>query len=164
MAKADLTAARLRELLHYEPETDTWTRLVNSPGRRRAPNFVGFFDPKGYRSIYVAGHTYLAHRLVWLWCTGEWPTDMIDHIDGNPGNNHISNLRVATRAMNLQNQKRPRKDNTSGYLGVHLKKGRFVARIGVHGKRIQLGSFTTAEQAYAAYLEGKRRLHEGCTI
>ena len=60
-----------------------------------------------------------------------------DHIDSNPLNNQKSNLRVCTIAENNRNQGR-RKDNRSGYKGVNMEYGRWVARIRVNGEAIRL--------------------------
>lgn len=166
MAKADLSAQRLREILDYDPETDTWTR-VHSPMR---PDLVGktadAVTDKGYRSIKIGPKRYLGHRLVWLWHTGSLPPGHIDHIDGNRLNNRIENLREASRAVNAQNQRSAHRNNKSGYAGVHLvpERGKYMAKLSLGGRRHFLGYFNTAEEAYGAYLAAKRRLHEGCTI
>ena len=75
----------------------------------------------GYRVIAINRVKYLAHRLVWLYHYGEWPSDQIDHIDGDPLNNHIDNLRVVTNQENLKNQKLYI-NNTSGVAGVYFHK------------------------------------------
>ena len=104
--------------------------------------------------------------LVWLYYYGEWPINQIDHIDCNPANNKITNLREATPVENSMNKRSPRKDNKSGFLGVNYNKdrNRFEAYICVYGKRIGLGRFDTPEEAHQAYLEAKRMYHLTCTI
>jgi len=81
-------------------------------------------------------------------------------------NNRISNLRDVTRNTNMQNQRGPRADNTSGFLGVsfYRRLDKWEAGIYVAGRRRHIGVFTTAEEASAAYLAAKRELHAGCTL
>lgn len=57
------------------------------------------------------------HRFVWILKTRTEPSLTIDHIDRQPTNNQFSNLRLATKREQVQNQGK-RKDNTSGYIGV----------------------------------------------
>ena len=64
----------------------------------------------------------------------------------------------------MQNQKRAKKNNKLGILGVSVKKGRFIAQIQVNKKGIHLGSFDTADEAHEAYLHAKREMHDTCTI
>ena len=103
--------------------------------------------------------------------TGHWPTKQIDHKNGERADNAFANLREATQQLNSENLRRARADNKTGYLGVfrhyyiHKRDGqRFVACIQVDGRLRKIGLFLTPEAAHAAYLEAKRRLHEGCTI
>lgn len=120
---------------------------------------VGF---KGYRYVRFQGRTYREHRLVWLYHYGHWPLDQIDHMNGDKSDNRIENLRDVSTSINKQNMRRPRADNTSGFLGVTWSKARhaWVAQIQVNGKNRSLGAFTTPEDAYRAYLAAKVELHE----
>ena len=163
-----LTVERLKEAVSYDPETgifrwatfSKFTRLNIKVGDECG----GIYN--GYRIMHIAGKCYKAHRLAWFYMTGEWPVKFIDHIDGDRGNNRFANLRDSSNAANIQNQKGPRRDNTSGFLGVHYmhKHRKWMAKIGVGGKRLYLGLHETPEMAYVVYLAAKRRLHEGCTI
>ena len=96
--------------------------------------------------------------------TGEWPDGYIDHGNGVRTDNRWANLRAGDRSFNMQNQRRARRDNTTGWLGVSRVKSRFEAAIQVRGRRFRLGRFDTPEAAHAAYLTAKRKLHEGCTL
>ncbi len=93
---------------------------------------------------------------------------MIDHIDGNPANNRLENLRDVSRAVNGQNQKRAQRHNGTGVLGVtrrrNAKSNPYQAHIVVDGRPKYLGVFPTADAASAAYIAAKRALHEGCTL
>ncbi len=164
MAKTNLTAQRLRELLHYDPETGVFTYRVKR-GICMPGNEAGCPMKRGNHSIGLEYGRYATHRLAWLYMTGEWPTKEIDHLDGNPLNNRWDNLRLATSAENKQNQRRPKVTNKCGFLGVCRhpidKQGlpTWRARIQIDGKSIHVGLFNTPEEAHAAYVDAKRRLH-----
>lgn len=160
-----LTAERLRELLDYDPDTGvfTWLICANNNGAI-AGSRAGALHSEGYFYIGIGGKRYFAHRLAWLYMTGKWPEHDIDHRDGNRSRNVYSNLRSVTRSVNLQNQRQGRSNNSTGRLGVTRKDGGFAAQISVNGKHVSLGTHATVELASAAYVEAKRRLHEGCTL
>jgi hypothetical protein len=84
---------------------------------------------------------------------------MLDHIDGDPRNNRIENLRPCTNAQNQYNG--PRKShNKSGHKGVVFCKGYRLpwrARIVVNKQVIELGHYATPEEAAAAYAEGAKQ-------
>jgi hypothetical protein len=99
-------------------------------------------------AMYGEGH--LAHRIVWLIATGEWPETFIDHIDGNRSNNRLENLRLADIWDNNRNSKKPT-TNTSGIKGVGYRNGRWRAYITVNDRQIHIGVFDEKEDAAAAY-------------
>jgi hypothetical protein len=155
---------QIRSVLEYDSTSGEMRWKVNK-GPARAGNRAGSVAKDGYRHAYVFGKTFQEHRLAWFMFYGVWPEQYIDHIDGNPSNNAISNLRDVSATINQQNQRRPNKKNkSSGYLGATFSDGKFSARIRVDGKPRYLGRFATAEEAHSAYLQAKRKLHEGCTI
>jgi len=159
-----ITAERLRELAHYCPETGEFTHL-QSKGRKKAGMRAGSLRNDGYIYIMFGGVRALAHRFAWLYMTGNWPVQEIDHIDGNKRNNAFSNLRDVDRSLNTQNQNRAKVNNKIGLLGVtQLKTGKFVATIMLRGKRHYLGVFKSPQEAHQAYLNAKRAIHDGCTI
>ena len=163
MAKADLTAERLRELLHYDPETGIFTWLNSSSGRGRvikAGAIAGVGRGHRYIRIGFFGYRNYAHRLAWLYVYGKFPVNHIDHINGNGHDNRIKNLREATHAENHQNTK-IRVDNSIGFTGVYFHKttGKWRAAITANKKTHSLGLFRTPELAYEAYLEAKSKLH-----
>lgn len=168
MAKCHLTAARLRELFHYDDQTGVFVRLVDVGSRasfNKAGTRAGCVNKRiGYILIGIDGRDYYAHRLAWLWVHGKWPLHQIDHINGNRADNRLENLRDVTKAQNMQNLKRSRKDSSTGLLGVVPSKGRFTSVIFVNKVTHRLGTFDTPEQAHAAYIEAKRRLHPGGTL
>jgi len=158
-----LTAAEVRRLLDYDPETGVllWRHrddVLPRVNKRLAGKAAGCLDGQyGYTSVRVLDRLYQAHRLIWLHVTGEWPSAVIDHIDGDPSNNAWSNLRQATRAENNRNRMQRR----NGLKGVTINRstGRWMAMIMLGRKNHYLGSFDTEEAAHSAYVEAAIRLH-----
>ncbi|HTV32739.1 MAG TPA: HNH endonuclease, partial [Methylocella sp.] len=144
-----VTLERLKAVLDYEPETGLF-RWKRSKTNTKCGQIAGSKSGCGYIYIEIDGIAYLAHRLAWLYMTGEWPSEL-DHIDLDKTNNTISNLRVADRSQNCCNKK-IRADNKSGVPGVnyHTRLKKWVARIAVRGKRYSLGCFESLEEAAAA--------------
>ena len=167
MAKAILSAARLREVLNYDPETGVFTWKVRTSNRVNVGAVAGAMLKTGYLSICLDGKFYRAHRLAWLFVRGEWPTADIDHLNGIRTDNRFANLRDASRSVNQQNLRAARGSTASGMLGVYRsdKKGKpWRSCIKVDGVDRHLGNYATPEAAQAAYIDAKRKLHEGCTI
>lgn len=167
MRRSDVTARRLREVLHYDPETGAFVWRVSLSNRALAGAPAGGIDKaRGYLVIGLDGISYQAHRLAWLYVTGEWPKEEIDHWDTNKLNNRILNLRDVSFSTNQQNVRRPRRHNTSGYQGVVWDKRKKMWRAGLtkSGQFIYLGYFDDPKVAHQAYVAGKRVHHEGCTL
>lgn len=156
MRSDSLTQARLKEVLHYDPETGVFTRLTTG--------LVAGSRTGRYCYISVDGYLYLAHRLVWLYLFNRWPTADVDHIDGDGRNNRRGNLREATHAQNQQNQRRGQ--GKAGLLGVTYDAStqRYMARLTVGGKTHHLGRHGTPEEAHAAYVKAKREHHPFSTF
>jgi hypothetical protein len=161
-AEAGLTPDGLRYWLHYDDQTGHfhWLRL----GRNHKIGVkAGTLRPDGYISIGVRKSHFLAHRLAWFYVHGVWPPELIDHVNGVRSDNRIANLRLADRRLNVENKRRE-SCNSTGLLGVKPNGNGFSARIGSRGVEHHLGTFRTPEEAHAAYVEAKRRLHKGCTL
>jgi hypothetical protein len=165
MAAPIITAARLRELVSYDPETGHFTARVTWP-KTPAGKRLGTIGPLGYVQMGLAYGKYYAHRLAFLYVTGEWPAGTVDHVDGERANNRWNNLRDVPHGVNVENVLRARKHSSSGLLGASwsTRRGHWTATVRVKGRNIYIGSFDSAEAAHTAYLEAKRRLHKGCTI
>lgn len=159
--KTALTVALLRELFDYDAETGLFKRKVSTTNRVKVGDVAGAKNQKGYINIMVCARLHPAHRLAWLYVHGVWPQGQIDHINGIRDDNRIGNLREATNAQNMQNQRRAHRNSQTGALGGHPHKenGNYVAQIRVDGKVRHIGSYRTAEEAHYAYLQAKRRLH-----
>lgn len=161
-----LTQKELKRIWNYCPTTGLFTRLVATSPNTKVGDIANHRQSSGYIQIMVNNKPYLAHRLAWLYMTGEWPKGDIDHKFGIRDDNRWSELRDVTRSINLQNQRRLRIDNKSGYAGVYLRKekNKWGACININGKNVHLGVFESAYEAGAYRLQKKRELHEGCTI
>ncbi len=155
-----LTAARVREVLAYNAVAGSFTWVVATAHGRINNRIAGYKRSNGYVRIKLDGKLYYAHRLAWLWTYGHWPLAEIDHINGDPSDNRIANLREATRAENCQNITTP-KHGTSGLIGAHFdsQRSRWFSQISVGGKNNHLGYFNTAQEAHEAYKAAKRKLH-----
>jgi hypothetical protein len=150
-----ITQDELIELFEYR-DGELW--------RREQPNNVDMSKPAGsinntgYRRIWTKGKLHQAHRLIFLYHHGYLPK-FIDHIDRVKLNNNIDNLRDSNDQNNHNVDRR--KDNSSGYKGVNLRKcdKKWCARIQINGKRIFLGYFVCPKEAHAAYCKAADELH-----
>lgn len=155
-----LTAEELRYRLDYNPETGVFIWKNPPPMRReKIGKEAGVVLENGYRQITVNRKGYQSARLAWLYFHGEWPTEDIDHINGNKTDNRISNLRQATRSQNNANKPK-QKNNTSGYKGVCRGKSGWEARIRVNKKPIFLGVFSMKEEAAYWYNYASEYYHK----
>lgn len=161
----EITHKRLLQLLHYDRELGWFMRLTNDGGiKAPAGSIAGGLTSDGYLRIMLDGVSYKAHRIAWFWVTGEWPSGVIDHRDGDGLNNAWNNLRDVTQRVNIENQTRANKRSIARLLGVSKNRDRWSAKITTNGQRHHLGTFETPVLAHAAYIAAKRELHKGCTL
>ena len=120
-----------------------------SNGRR------GYKRPDGYVYVRINGKSFGEHRLIHLLFTGEWPYQ-VDHRNGLRSDNRPENLRAATHAENCRNR-RPLRASKGCYW--QPKRGKWIAQIGVDGKRKTIGYFATEAEASAAYSKAANELH-----
>jgi hypothetical protein len=153
-----LTAERLRAVLEYEPTSGNWTWRRTTSNRAVAGRPAGKLGKIGYVRIGVDGHRYLAHRLAWLYMTGEWPSDEIDHKDTDGSNNRWNNLRAATSQQNKYNLSINSR-NKLGLKGVCFdpRKGRYRASIRIESRQKFLGYFESPDLAHEAYAAASRQ-------
>lgn len=146
-----IIADELRLLVEYDPLTGLFYSKVGYPGVTAGKLLGGKPNKAGYIATTVLGVRYYAHRLAWLYMTGKWPLELIDHINGIRSDNRFVNLREATETQNRINS--VQRASVSGYRGVvfhpETKKWRAVIKVGKNP--ISLGLFTKPENAALAY-------------
>ena len=147
------TQQELHELFDYSVVTGQlyWKKPFSS--RIKAGDVAGTFDR--YTFIRIRHQRHAAHRLIWVWVTGEDPGAMdIDHINGDKTCNAWHNLRLATKSQNMR--------NTKVCKGYYFNKNRVTpwhARITTDQGVIHLGYFRTESEAAAAYKEASLKYH-----
>jgi hypothetical protein len=146
-----ITQKELLENLLYNKDTGLFTRKISLNTKVRIGDLAGGKDTKGYVCIRVAGKTYKAHRLAWLYVYGNMPIGEIDHINGIKDDNQIANLRDVTKSVNQQNRQFVRGYSRDG--------NRWKAQIRFGGKWRHLGCYETEHEAHAAYLLAKTEVH-----
>lgn len=157
MAKQNvsLTLARLKELLHYDPETGifTWRQDRSTV---KAGDVAGGLNAEGYRRIWIEGRFYQANALAWFYMTGERPPRYVGFVDLDKENLAFSNLRPSTLSQ-LKGNSRVYKNNKMGIKGVRQhRNGRYEARLRIDKKLQYLGCFKTVEEAKAVYNEAAK--------
>ena len=149
-----LTQDTLKSIFHYDPETGVFTRLIKN-------KISGTFDKTtGYIVVWCDKKLYLAHRLAFLYMTGSFPKNQIDHINGIRHDNRFVNIRPATNSENSINKSIHPK-NTSGYKGVYLSSqdGKWKAKININCKQVHIGTFNSPIEANVAYIKKAKELH-----
>lgn len=169
MRNKTLDVAMLRKLISYDPASGTlyWlprpaemfagtgalqiSRAAGWNARFAGTPALNADNGRGYRKGTILWTRVFAHRAAWAIYHGQWPASEIDHIDGNPSNNAITNLRAVTHKENGRNTKKP-SHNKSGVVGVHWSVGRrkWIAQIGARNNHKFLGHFDRREDAIAA--------------
>jgi len=142
-----ITQLQLKELVTYNPDTGYFTWKVNQ-GCAHKGTRAGTVS-NGRACLWVNNKKYTSSRMAWLYMTGSIP-QFVDHINRDPCDDRFSNLRAVTRQQNNANTTL-RKDNTSGYKGVHKQGTKFVAQMRVGNTKISLGTHATAKLAAKAY-------------
>lgn len=159
MAERILTAARLREVLHYNPETGAFTWRFAYCRKIKAGAKAGTTGKNGYVEIRVDGGKYRAHRLAVLYMTGNWPVDGVDHANRVNSDNRYTNLRQCTRSQNNSNR-RVIRETATGVKGVSPDgSGKYRARVASNGARRLVGVFETVDEAGDAYRTAATKVH-----
>lgn len=153
----EVTQYYLKSIYHYDPNTGWFLH-------KRIKRYISGEDKRGRLRINIRGTVYLLHRVIWLYVHGTWPEYELDHIDGDPRNNKLSNLRDVLHKENMQNMQKESLFSVTGLRGVSKNKKRFSASITKDYKGIHLGTYDTPEQAQEVYLKAKRELHPNGTI
>lgn len=167
--RPDITPELCRELIHYDPATGvlTWKRrplrfFANERSFKRwntkhagapALNCIerDVLGRPHRRVGQILGRQMKAHRAAWAIFHGRWPDGEIDHVNGDPTDNRICNLREVSRQQNMRNTAMHR-DNRSGAAGVcwNPRTRKWTATLGIDGRRHYIGQYLTVEEASAA--------------
>lgn len=140
----------VRRSIHYNPTTGDITWLIKRAYRVKVGDVLR--KTKGeYQRIRFRDTNYGAHRIIWLYMTGELPINHIDHRNDERSDNHWKNLRDVTQEHNNALITVARSDSKSGVRGVHFNRGKWVAQYSVKSKTTHLGRFKTQEEAVEAY-------------
>ena len=172
-ADVELDPSLLAKLLRYDCETGAlfwrergeelftdgvrWTAAQQA--KRWNTQFAGkeaftASMPGGYGIGAIFSKAYRKHRVCWAIYHRAWPENQIDHINGDRSDNRIQNLRDVSNRENSINSG-IKKNNTTGFAGVSLDRGKYRAQIKVFGRQIFLGYFDSAVEAHEAYCKAK---------
>lgn len=152
---------RLVDWFDYNPKTGAFRwrkRPMNGGWNRKVGDDAGTVNTNGRHVLWLGKRRIYAARAAYIITHGDIPQNaLIDHIDGDITNNRAKNLRLASAVQNVWN----RLGKAAGLKGVAVDvKGNFKARIEIgNGKKLNLGTWKTAEEAHAAYMGAAAVLH-----
>lgn len=149
----------LKNVLSYCPFRGEFT-WINPSNNRMTGKRAGSVSSTGRRHIKIGNKFYKEHRLAWLYVYGVMPGMDIDHIDRNPLNNRIQNLRLATKTQNCYNREKPSRGHNS-VKGVQFepRSGNWVSYGSYQKKRIHIGTFESIELAELVSSEFREKYH-----
>lgn len=129
-------------------------------GHLKHGSIAGTIRKDGRKHVIINGKHYMNHRVIFLMFNGYLP-EFVDHINNDPTDNRIENLRQCTRTENSWN-KRIQHNSTTKIKGVswHKQSKKWGARITVNGKRMELGRFNDIELAELVVIEGRNKYHK----
>lgn len=143
MSSDPFTQAYLQHLLHYDYLTGEWIWINPLARNIRRGDVAGTVRWDGRRQISIKGRIYLGSRLAWLYMTGRWPTDEIDHKNRIKSDDRWENLREATHSENMYN--RDWCERSGELRGICKEGNQFRVIIG----NSYLGYYATLEEAIA---------------
>lgn len=152
-----LTQEYLKSILNYDKETGDFTWIYSRKYTLIGRN-AGGYDKYGYKRIWIDGKFFFSHRLAWLFVTGNFPENQIDHVNQIKDDNKFSNLRDVTHDLNQKHKTAPNINNSVGIRGVYRKGDAYKAEIKCNGIKVKLGTFKTAIEAKEAYMSMKLKL------
>ena len=152
-----ITQDELRRQLHYDPETGVLTRLVRASNYMPGSVAGTTKNRDGYPVVRVLGRRYQVHRLAWLYMTGEWPSQEIDHINTVRSDNRWANLRDVSRLVNANNKSPGASAKSRRVYWDGRKGGRWYGSFKYMGKIYYAGSSRDRDEALKM-VEEKRSL------
>ncbi|QYC96916.1 HNH endonuclease [Escherichia phage IME267] len=146
MIAKDVKSKIIHDFFEANFETGQVYWKVRRGTKIRAGDEAGCIDSLGRWKLCCQGFTFRRYQVIWCLKHGTFPETQIDHINRNPLDDRLSNLRLVTNEVNSWN-KGLNSNNRSGVKGVYLSKGRYIANIFIQGKTLYLGTFDTLEEA-----------------
>jgi hypothetical protein len=159
MANESLTQEYLKELFEYKDGELYWKKINPYAHNIKIGSIAGCLEKNSYKRTRIKNKAYLNHRLIFLIFYGYLPK-FIDHIDGNPSNNKIENLREVTHSQNIQNSKKIIR-NTSGVKNVnwHKRMNKWVVQLCINGKNKHFGYFDDIKIAELVAQEARNKYY-----
>ena len=147
-----ITATEAAELYEYVDGVLCWKNTNYPAGSKRKDGYIC--------NVKIQGKNYLAHRLIFLLHYGYLP-NVVDHIDGNPSNNRIENLRESSMQTNQYNRK-INKNNTSGIKNVYFckKAQKWRVELKVNKQKKSFGRYEDLELAEFVAHEARQKYHK----
>jgi hypothetical protein len=159
-----LTQEQLKRVLSYNPESGKFIWIKRISIRINVGGIAGVVHPHGYRYITVFGKRYKASRLAWLYTTGTWPQNQIDHINRDRLDDRFCNLREVTNAQNQHNRGVNKSGTITNIPGVYLTPNyTYMARLKHQGNYVFRKNFKTLEEAEYAIIEARKIYHSHYT-
>ena len=152
----DMNIPLFLKFLEYKNGNLYWK--IAKSNKVKVGDLAGNKQPSGHMRIVFDGKKYLVHRIIFFMHYGYLPR-IIDHIDCDPTNNHIENLRAANYSQNLSNSKL-QKRNTTGVKNVTKVGNKYRVQIRANKKYINIGNFETLELARLAAIEARKNYHK----
>lgn len=163
MKRRAISPKEWRSILSYDPDTGHLFWKIKTP-RRYIGQRADTRGTRGYRKISYRKTSWLAHRIVYAIVTGVEPPEHIDHINGNPSDNRLVNLRGCVAYQNAMNSVREQrgKDAAKG-VRVKVKNGRTEYHAVIKHLEVThfLGVFPSEDLARAAYQGAGRVIGSG---
>jgi len=156
-----LTRERLLALLSYAPRTGVFRWRVARRGPAVVGSIAGCIGSIGYRVISIDDKIYLAHRLAFLYMTGCWPQQDVDHRNRKRHDNRWSNLRDVSRSVNICNMKGPMQGAPFRGVSWLPSRGKYNARLTLRGSRMLDANFDTLDEAIATREQAREFWHGG---
>lgn len=160
----ELTQKIIKELIIYNKETGiiNWNPRTSKNAKnvacmkafntRFANKIAGNIKKniktgRKYYEIKIFSKKYQSHRIIFLYMTGSFPKNEVDHIDGNGLNNKWENLREVNKSDNQRNRKL-NKNNSTGCPGVYrLANNKYRVKINHDNKELHLGYYNDLDTA-----------------
>lgn len=147
-----IDAETLKNLFIYLPDKGVFINRITRSSNAMEGTEAGSLQNNNYVSIHIAGRKYLAHRLAFLYMTGQFPSKFVDHINGLRSDNRWNNLRECSNSQNMHNLQREKKN-------VYPNGSGFMVRLSKDNKDYYLGTFRSEKEALDVALKARKTYH-----